>query len=73
MSKPNKFFITDEQKRRLKELLTQEEYNKLIVLTDAEFFDVLGDYIDIRVCDGEPTLDGKKLDDIYYEMYNQYD
>lgn len=73
MSKPNEFFITEEQKRRLKELLTQEEYDKLIVLKDDAFFDELGGYIDIRVSGGEPTQDGVKLDDLHYEIYNQYD
>ena len=73
MAKPNKFFITDEQKRSLKELLTQEEYEGLIGLTDEAFFDELGGYIDVRVRGGEPTDDGVKLDDIYYEIYNQYD
>lgn len=72
MPKPDRFFITEEQQHRLKEILTQEEYGQLIVLKDEAFFDKLGGYIDIRVRDGEPTADGVKLDDIYYEIYNQY-
>lgn len=67
----NKFIISEEQKNRLKQLLTSDEYNALINLTFNDFYDTFSGFIDIRYEDCEPTLQSEALETIYYEIYNQ--
>lgn len=67
----DKFIISEEQKSRLKELLTEEEYKSLIELKFNDFYDTLSGFIDIRYEDCEPTSKSDALEAIYYEIYNQ--
>lgn len=67
----DKFIISEEQKNKLKELLTENEYKTLIDLKFNEFYDTLSGFIDIRYEDCEPTQKSDALEAIYYEIYNQ--
>lgn len=67
----DKFIISEEQKNRLKELLTEEEYKALTDLKFNDFYDTLSGFIDIRYEDCEPTPKSDALEAIYYEIYNQ--
>lgn len=68
--------IHDAQLARLKELLTEAEYNPLLEAVKADdiekFQDLLDGYIFSRF-DGnqEPTKESDKLENIYFEIYNQ--
>ena len=67
----HKFFITDEQQDKLKKILTQEEFDNLITLKNNAFFDMLYNYINNQIHNGELTPIGTLLKDIYFEIINQ--
>lgn len=67
----DKFIVTDKQKKQLKNLLTKEEYEKVIALEWEEFSAELSRCIDVRYIDDAPTKESEAIEDIYYEIYNQ--
>lgn len=67
----DKFIVSEEQKGKLKDLLTEEKYNKLINLEFNDFYDTLSVFIDIRYENCEPISKSDALEAVYYEIYNQ--
>lgn len=65
------FIVTDNQKEKLKNVLTEEEYNRLIPLVWDDFFSELNDCIVTRFIDDEPTPEAWAVQRIYDEIYNQ--
>lgn len=65
------FIVTDKQKERLKQALTEEEYNRLISLVWGDFYSELNDCIVMRFIDDEPTPKAWVIQRIYDEIYNQ--
>lgn len=65
------FIVTENQKERLKNALTEEEYNRLIPLVWGDFFSELNDCIVTRFSDDEPTPKAWIIQRIYDEIYNQ--
>lgn len=67
----DKFIVSEEQNDKLKDLLTEEEYNQLVNLEFNDFYDTLSGFIDIRYENCEPTPKSEALEAVYYEIYNQ--
>ena len=66
--------IYEEQRSRLKELLSPDEYSNLLAVENDidKFQELLDEYIFDRF-DGnqEPTDKSDELERVYYEIYNQ--
>ncbi len=67
----NKFVITEEQKGKLRRLLTEKEFNNLLSKEWEIFFDELNYLIVSRFVNDEPTEQSNALDKIYIQIYNQ--
>lgn len=67
----NKFIITEGQKENLKQLLSKEEYNKIILKKWDDFFVELAGLVATRFENDEPTEQSNALDKIYIQIYNQ--
>lgn len=66
--------ITEEQKQQLQELLTEEEFAALMAYENdvGEFESELNALITTRFdAEDEATAESNKLEDLYYEIYNQ--
>lgn len=65
--------ISEEQKQKLKRLLTESEYAEISKYFDdiGKFQDFLNDYIVMRFKNDEPTPEADKLEGLYFEIYNQ--
>lgn len=63
--------VTQEQKSKLKELLTEREYNTVFSLDGEEFFSMLDNCIVDRFEDDEPTDEALAIQRIYDEIYLQ--
>ncbi len=67
-----KFIITTEQKEKLKNILTEEEFRNLCPLVWDDFFVELNECTILRFNeDDEPTDISNQLEDIYFEILNQ--
>ncbi len=67
----NKFIITEEQKEQLRQLLSKEEYNKVILKKWDDFFVELAGLVATRFENDEPTKESNALDRLYTQIYNQ--
>jgi len=65
--------ITDEQIKQLKELLSRQEFDRLMATTNdiCDFEDVLGEYLDREMGEDDPSELGLELERLYFEIYNQ--
>lgn len=69
----SKFFVTEEQKEKLKLILSKEEYDALMRLEWEEFHDEIIGYAVMRYENDEPTKEALTLEDIQNEVLNQND
>ena len=67
--------ISKEQIKRLKDLLTEDEYNEIISCVNEDdiekFQDLLNDCIVMRFVGDDPTKEAWAVQRIYDEVYNQ--
>lgn len=66
----NKFIITDKQKERLKNLLTEEEYSSLLFKEWEDFTLELNELIVMYFNNDEPTEKSNELERILDEIEN---